>query len=102
MSLGSGVFPIWLLLLQIKYVNILLIPVNIKRRQKIMEFITTLIHQIVELFAKLQTGGQEAAELFQAFLKFVGDILRFLEEHGLSKQIVDAIFQLILKIFGAA
>lgn len=45
-----------------------------------MEFITTLIHQIVELFAKLQTGGQEAAELFQAFLKFVGDILRFLEE----------------------
>jgi hypothetical protein len=95
-------FPIWLLLLQIKYVNILLIPVNIKRRQKIMEFITTLIHQIVELFAKLQTGGQEAAELFQAFLKFVGDILRFLEEHGLSKQIVDAIFQLILKIFGAA
>lgn len=95
-------FPIWLLLLQIKYVNILLIPVNIKRRQKTMEFITTLIHQIVELFAKLQTGGQEAAELFQAFLKFVGDILRFLEEHGLSKQIVDAIFQLILKIFGAA
>lgn len=95
-------FPIWLLLLQIKYVNILLIPVNIKRRQKIMEFITTLVHQIVELFAKLQTGGQEAAELFQAFLKFVGDILRFLEEHGLSKQIVDAIFQLILKIFGAA
>lgn len=67
-----------------------------------MEFITTLIHQIVELFAKLQTGGQEAAELFQAFLKFVGDILRFLEEYGLSKQIVDAIFQLILKIFGAA
>jgi len=67
-----------------------------------MEFITTLIHQIVELFAKLQAGGQEAAELFQAFLKFVGDILRFLEEHGLSKQIVDAIFQLILKIFGAA
>ena len=63
-----------------------------------MEFITTLIHQIVELFAKLQA----AAELFQAFLKFVGDILRFLEEHGLSKQIVDAIFQLILKIFGAA
>ena len=56
-----------------------------------MEFITTLIHQIVELFAKLQAGGQEAAELFQAFLKFVGDILRFLEEHGLSKQIVDAI-----------
>ena len=67
-----------------------------------MEFITTLIHQIVELFAKLQAGGQEAAELFQAFLKFVGDILRFLEEHGLSKQIVDAVFQLILKIFGAA
>lgn len=67
-----------------------------------MEFITTLIHQIVELFAKLQAGGQEAAELFQAFLKFVGDILRFLEEHGLSKQIVDAIFQLILKFFGAA
>lgn len=32
-----------------------------------MEFITTLIHQIVELFAKLQAGGQEAAELFQAF-----------------------------------
>ena len=63
-----------------------------------MEFITTLIHQIV----KLQAGGQEAAELFQAFLKFVGDILRFLEEHGLSKQIVDAVFQLILKIFGAA
>lgn len=57
-----------------------------------MEFITTLIHQIVELFAKLQAGGQEAAELFQAFLKFVGDILRFLEEHGLSKQIVDAVF----------
>ena len=51
---------------------------------------------------QLQAGGQEAAELFQAFLKFVGDILRFLEEHGLSKQIVDAIFQLILKIFGAA
>ena len=68
-----------------------------------MEFITTLIHQIVELFAKLQAGGQEAAELFQAFLKFVvGDILRFLEELGLSKQIVDAVFQLILKIFGAA
>lgn len=67
-----------------------------------MEFITPLIHQIVELFAKLQAGGQEAVELFQAFLKFVGDILRFLEEHGLSKQIVDAIFQLILKIFGAA
>ena len=95
-------FPIWLLLLQIKYVNILLIPVNIKRRQKIMEFITTLIHQIVEIFSKLQEGGQTFMEFFQAFLKFVGDILRFLEEHGLSKQIVDAIFQLILKIFGAA
>lgn len=50
-----------------------------------MEFITTLIHQIVELFAKLQAGGQEAAELFQAFLKFVGDILRFLEEHGFEQ-----------------
>ncbi len=95
-------FPIWLLLLQIKYVNILLIPVNIKRRKKIMEFITTLIHQIVEIFSKLQEGGQAFMEFFQAFLKFVGDILRFLEEHGLSKQIVDAIFQLILKIFGAA
>ena len=70
-------FPIWLLLLQIKYVNILLIPVNIKRRQKIMEFITTLIHQIVELFAKLQTGGQEAAELFQAFMMFVVDMRSF-------------------------
>ena len=57
-----------------------------------MEFITTLIHQIVELFAKLQAGGQETTELFQVFLKFVGDILRFLEEHGLSKQIVDAVF----------
>ena len=74
-------FPIWLLLLQIKYVNILLIPARIKGGKN---------------------NGQEAAELFQAFLKFVGDILRFLEEHGLSKQIVDAIFQLILKIFGAA
>lgn len=95
-------FPIWLLLLQIKYVNILLIPVNIKRRQKTMEFITTLIQQIVEIFSKLQEGGQAFMEFFQAFLKFVGDILRFLEEHGLSKQIVDAIFQLILKIFGAA
>ena len=95
-------FPIWLLLLQIKYVNILLIPVNIKRRQKTMEFITTLMHQIVEIFSKLQEGGQAFMEFFQAFLKFVGDILRFLEEHGLSKQIVDAIFQLILKIFGAA
>ena len=95
-------FPIWLLLLQIKYVNILLIPVNIKRRQKTMEFITTLIHQIVEIFSKLQEGGQAFMEFFQAFLNFVGDILRFLEEHGLSKQIVDAIFQLILKIFGAA
>ena len=95
-------FPIWLLLLQIKYVNILLIPVNIKRRKKIMEFITTLIHQIVEIFSKLQEGGQAFMVFFQAFLKFVGDILRFLEEHGLSKQIVDAIFQLILKIFGAA
>ena len=67
-----------------------------------MEFITTLIHQIVEIFSKLQEGGQAFMEFFQAFLKFVGDILRFLEEHGLSKQIVDAIFQLILKIFGAA
>ena len=67
-----------------------------------MEFITTLIHQIVEIFSKLQEGGQALMEFFQAFLKFVGDILRFLEEHGLSKQIVDAIFQLILKIFGAA
>ena len=88
--------------MQIKYVNILLIPVNIKRRQKTMEFITTLIHQIVEIFSKLQAGGQAFMDFFQAFLKFVGDILRFLEEHGLSKQIVDAIFQLILKIFGAA
>lgn len=88
--------------MQIKYVNILLIPVNIKRRQKTMEFITTLIQQIVEIFSKLQEGGQAFMEFFQAFLKFVGDILRFLEEHGLSKQIVDAIFQLILKIFGAA
>ena len=67
-----------------------------------MEFITTLIHQIVEIFSKLQEGGPAFMEFFQAFLKFVGDILRFLEEHGLSKQIVDAIFQLILKIFGAA
>lgn len=67
-----------------------------------MEFITTLIHQIVEIFSKLQEGGQAFMEFFQAFLKFVGDFLRFLEEHGLSKQIVDAIFQLILKIFGAA
>ena len=67
-----------------------------------MEFITTLIHQIVEIFSKLQEGGQAFMEFFQAFRKFVGDILRFLEEHGLSKQIVDAIFQLILKIFGAA
>ena len=67
-----------------------------------MEFITTLIHQIVEIFSKLQEGGQAVMDFFQACLKFVGDILRFLEEHGLSKQIVDAIFQLILKIFGAA
>ena len=95
-------FLILPLILPIKYVNILLIPVNIKRRQKIMEFITTLIHQIVEIFSKLHEGGQAFAEFFQAFLKFVGDILRFLEEHGLSKQIVDAIFQLILKIVGAA
>ena len=67
-----------------------------------MEFITTLIHQIVEIFSKLQAGGQAFMEFFRACLKCVGDILRFLEEHGLSKQIVDAIFQLILKIFGAA
>lgn len=67
-----------------------------------MEFITTLVHQIIELFSKIQEGGQGALELFQAFLKFVGDILRFLEEHGLSKQIVDAIFQLLLKLVGAA
>lgn len=94
-------FPIWLLLLQIKYVNILLIPARIKGGKN------NGIHHNAHspnsrAFAKLQAGGQEAAELFQAFLKFVGDILRFLEEHGLSKQIVDAIFQLILKIFGAA
>lgn len=40
-----------------------------------MEFITTLIHQIVEIFSKLQEGGQAFMEFFQAFLKFVGDIL---------------------------
>lgn len=67
-----------------------------------MEFITALIHQIAELFSRLQEGGQTFMELFQAFLKFVGDILRFLESHGLSKQIVDAIFQLLLKLVGAA
>ncbi len=67
-----------------------------------MEFITALINQIIEIFTKIQTGGQGAMDLFQAFLKFVGDILRFLEEHGLSKQIVDAVFRLILKLFGAA
>lgn len=67
-----------------------------------MEFITALINQIIEIFTKIQTGGQGAMELLQTFLKFVGDILRFLEEHGLSKQIVDAVFQLILKLFGAA
>ncbi len=67
-----------------------------------MEFITALINQIIEIFTKIQAGGQGAMELFQTFLKFVGDILRFLEEHGLSKQIVDAVFQLILKLFGTA
>lgn len=67
-----------------------------------MEFITTLIHQIVELLRSFRRAARKRQMLFQAFLKFVGDILRFLEEHGLSKQIVDAVFQLILKIFGAA
>lgn len=93
-------FPIWLLLLQIKYVNILLITARIKGGKN--NGIHHNAHSSNSRAFCEASGGQEAAELFQAFLKFVGDILRFLEEHGLSKQIVDAIFQLILKIFGAA
>ena len=30
-----------------------------------MEFITTLIHQIVELFAKLQAGGRKRQSFFR-------------------------------------
>ncbi len=50
----------------------------------------------------LKQGGAGMLELLNAALHAIGDLFRFLEAHGLDKTILDAIFQLVLKIFGAA
>lgn len=50
----------------------------------------------------LKQGGTEFLEILNAALHAIGDLFRFLEAHGLDKTILNAIFELVLKIFGAA
>ncbi len=66
-----------------------------------MVVISELITALSDVFAKLVSTGHSIAELYQAFLVAVGDVLRFLEGTGLNKAIIDVIFNALLKIFGA-
>ncbi len=66
-----------------------------------MVVISELITALSDVFAKLVSAGHSIAELYQAFLIAVGDVLRFLEGTGLNKGIIDVIFNALLKIFGA-
>lgn len=66
-----------------------------------MVIISELITALSDVFAKLVSEGHSIADLYQAFLVAVGDVLRFLEGTGLNKAIIDVIFNALLKIFGA-
>ena len=65
-----------------------------------MVVISELITALSDVFAKLVSEGHSIADLYQAFLVAVGDVLRFLEGTGLNKAIIDVIFNALLKIFG--
>lgn len=65
-----------------------------------MVIISELITALSDVFAKLVSEGHSIADLYQAFLVAVGDVLRFLEGTGLNKAIIDVIFNALLKIFG--
>ena len=66
-----------------------------------MVIISELITASSDVFAKLVSEGHSIADLYQAFLVAVGDVLRFLEGNGLNKAIIDVIFNALLKTFGA-
>ncbi len=57
---------------------------------------------ITEILEVLKQGGADMLELLNSALHAIGDLFRFLEAHGLDKTILNAMFQLILKIFGVA
>ncbi|MGN0544046.1 MAG: hypothetical protein ACI4I0_00605 [Acutalibacteraceae bacterium] len=64
--------------------------------------VATFINQLVEIITKIYQGSLHAVEIYAAFLKAVEFVLSFLEETGISKWFVDVVFNIVLKILGAA
>lgn len=64
--------------------------------------VATFINQLVEIITKIYQGSLHAVEIYAAFLKAVEFVLGFLEETGISKWFVDVVFNIVLKILGAA